>query len=135
VTFFVSFMFLMSWARYQSESLRCLDPASISLIFSVQLSSLCSDNLRTNGYFSSTKFVIFPVHLKILAILGFTALFQALMLMSFRVIDSTEKDDDIAQVEISYIFAILRSISFGATHVVTGLNLHVSSCTFCIFCF
>jgi hypothetical protein len=68
--------------------------------------------------------------MNILVLLGFTALFQALMLGIFRAISSKQQDDDISSLEISYIFAIFQGISFGATHVVTGVKLNLAHSPF-----
>ena len=67
----------------------------------------------------------FPVHLNILILLAFTALFQAVGLMALSVIDSTEDDDSNTKIGILYAFAIIQSISFGIAHAVTGVILHL----------
>jgi hypothetical protein len=103
-----------------------IEPLPLHIYFCHLTDILFADNLRTNGYFSSTKFIIFPVHLNILVLLGFTALFQALIITIFQVIQSTERDDDTTTHDISYSYAIFQGISFGATHVVTGVKLRLA---------
>ena len=83
--------------------------------------SLCSDNLRTSGFYSSGQFIIFPVHLKILVLLGLTTLFQAIMISLFKIIlANDEADDDTKKNTQLYTFAIFQSVSIGASHVVIG---------------
>jgi hypothetical protein len=80
--------------------------------------------MRTSGYYSMGQQIIFPIHLKLLVLLGATTLFQGIMLAVFKALSSIDEKGGKGAKDYETVFASFQALSFGLSHIVIeGITL------------